>query len=101
MKEEIYMNEIIVKVEETADKAYLIFNFDEPLKLELTSDDREKMKVLFSTILNNIISNQEVTFKFDSQNKNDLYTEISDKYIKDLNSELEALRDEFNAPNEE
>ena len=100
-KEVIYMNnEITVNISTEEEKTYIVFNFKQPIKLEITTDDKEPIKNVFYEILNHIISDNYITFKFTSTGE-DLYNDITKKYIEDLNNELEALKNTFEYPVEE
>lgn len=91
--------EIEVIINEVDDKAYMVFNFEEPIKIELTSDDQENIKLMFYNILSEFVNNQEIIFKFNKE-REDLYSEVVEKYIKHLNAELKSLKENFNNPSE-
>lgn len=91
--------EIEVLIEEIDEKAYMVFNFEEPIKIELTSDDQENIKKMFYNILREFVNNQEMSFKFNKKT-DDLYSEVVEKYIKHLNTELKSLKDNFSNPDE-
>ena len=91
--------EIEVLIDEIDDKAYMVFNFEEPIRIELTSDDQENIKKVFYNILREFVNDQEMSFKFDKKTE-DLYSDVAEKYIKHLNTELKSLKDNFNNPEE-
>lgn len=93
-------NEIIVNISTEEEKTYIVFNFKQPIKLEITSDSKETIKNVFYEILNHVISDNFITFKF-IRTSEDLYNDITEKYIQDLNNELEALKNNFTNPTEE
>lgn len=93
-------NEIIVNISTEEEKTYIVFNFKQPIKLEITSDSKETIKNVFYEILNHVISDNFITFKF-IRTGEDLYNDITEKYIQDLNNELEALKNNFTNPTEE
>lgn len=101
MREVIYMSKILVNLEEEKGKAFLVFNFDSIIKIELTSDEKENLRLLFEKILENIIKGENISFSFVDQGKTDLYTEVSKKYINDLELEVETIKKEFLNPIEE
>ena len=68
--------------------------------MEITSDSKETIKNVFYEILNHVISDNFITFKF-IRTGEDLYNDITEKYIQDLNNELEALKNNFTNPTEE
>ena len=59
--------EIDVMIDEIDEKAFMVFNFEEPIKIELTSDDQENIKMMFYNILREFINNQELIFKFNKE----------------------------------
>lgn len=93
-------NEIIVNILTEEEKTYIVFNFEQPIKLEITSDSKETIKNVFYEILNHIINDNFITFEF-IRTGEDLYNDITEKYIQDLNNELEALKNNFTNPTEE
>ena len=101
MKEVTYMNnEVIVNISTEGEKTYIVFNFEQPIKLKITSDSKEEIKNVFYEILNHVISDNYITFKF-TRTGEDLYNDVTEKYIQDLNNELEALKNNFTNPIEE
>ena len=90
-------NKIEVLITEDKDKAYLVFNFDEPIKIEITSDDQGNTKKMFYKILEKFVDNQDISFNFNKE-RDDLYSEVAEKYINHLNTELETLKNNFNNP---
>ncbi len=101
MKGVTYMsNEIVVNILTEEDKTYIVFNFEQPIKLEITSDNKETIKNVFYQILNHVINGNFITFKF-TRNGEDLYNDITEKYIQDLNNEIEALKNNFINPIED
>ena len=93
-------NEIIVNIATEGEKTYIVFNFEQPIKLEITTDSKETLKNIFYKILNHIINDNFITFKF-TRTGEDLYNDVTEKYIQDLNNELEALKNNFTNPIEE
>lgn len=95
MKEETYMSEVILSnIKKIDDKQYLVFNFDEPIEIELTSNDSELIKKVFILILNNLIDGKFLTFKFE-KNGSDIFNEVAEKYIETLNEELSKLKEKY------
>ena len=91
------MNNINVIISEDKEKAYMVFNFEKPIKIEITSDDKKKKKKMFYKILEQFVDNQDITFVFNKE-KEDLYSEVVEKYVSHLNSELNSLKNNFNNP---
>lgn len=97
-KEVIYMNkEIKVNILEENDNVYLNFQFDEPVKINITSDDQENIKSMFQKILEYFINDNDISFIFNKE-KDDLYSETAQKYIEHLNSELKTLKQNYKSP---
>ena len=95
MSEENYMSkEINAEIIKENEKVYLSFNFDTPIKIEFTSSDSEEIKNVFIEILNYILEEEDVIFKFDKKDE-DLFNEIADKYISELNNELKTLKEKY------
>ena len=95
MKEETYMSEVILSnIKKIDDKQYLVFNFNEPIEIELTSNDSELIKKVFIQILNNLIDGKFLTFKFE-KNGYDIFNEVSEKYIESLNEEISKLKEKY------
>lgn len=86
--------EIDVNVLTEDKKTYIVFNFENAIKLEITSDNSEDIKKVFYEILRYIIEHESIIFKF-KKNNDDLYNDIAEKYINDLNNELIALKNDF------
>ena len=77
-------NEIEVLITEDRDKAYLVFNFDEPIKIEITSDDQGNTKKMFYKILEKFVNNQDISFNFNKE-RDDLYSEVAEKRRSNYN----------------
>jgi hypothetical protein len=90
-------SEINVTIIEEDEKAFAVFNFEEPVRIEITSDDQTNTKKMFYKILENIVNNEEVKFVFVKE-KEDLYSETIEKYINHLNAEIESLKDDYDNP---
>ena len=90
-------NEVKVNIIEDNEKAFMVFEFDEPIKIEITSDDLENTKKMFYKILEKVINEENIKFIFNKE-KEDLYSETTEKYINHLNSEIEVLKTNFDNP---
>lgn len=93
-KGDTYMNKVNVLLETNDEKEYLVLEFDSPIKLDLTSNNSEEVKEFFISLLNHI-KGEDVQLVFDAQGRTDLYTDVSAKYVKDLNAELSAIQASF------
>jgi len=90
--------EIIVNTLVDGEKCYIIFNFENPIKLDITSDNKEEIQKVFYDILNHFISGESISFKF-VKTSDDLYNDVTEKYIQDLNNELIILKKNYLKPN--
>lgn len=82
-------------IEGTPKKELLEFDFQKPIHIDLTSDDPEQLKQFFSDLLTEY-NEDPFSVKYDnSENRNDLFADISEKYIHDLDNELKALASKF------
>lgn len=82
-------------IEVTPKKELLEFDFQKPIHIDLTSDDPEQLKQFFSDLLTEY-NEDPFSVKYDnSENRNDLFADISEKYILDLDNELKALASKF------
>jgi len=102
MKEGIYMSkklEIFVELITEEKAEYLSFLFESPIKICLTSDDQSALKFFFSSLLQTI-KNDEISFKLNDNGRRDLFYEVAQKYIINLNREIAAIQREF-PPTEE
>lgn len=95
------MNNVIeVIIKEESDNAYMVFNFENPITIQITSDDQESIKTMFYRILEKVADNQQISFEFKKE-KDDLYSEVVEKYVAHLNSEVKSLIENYNDPNVE
>lgn len=75
-------------------KDYLVFEFDEDIKVCLNSDSSQnELKRVFSAILTLIIK-EPVTLEFidSSEYNTGLYIDVCKEYIRDLNKEITVVR---------
>ena len=87
--------QINVCLERNDDKVYLSFGFDEPIKLELSSEKQEDVKAFFQKLLSVAFSSyldNQVEYIFDFlDEQEDLFHDVAKKYISNLNSEMQAI----------
>ena len=89
------MNDVIkTNIKALNDKYYLVFNFEKPIELDLTSNDSESIKQVFINILHNVIEKKFLKFEFE-KNGSDIFNEVAEKYIQDLNTEIETLKTKY------
>jgi hypothetical protein len=89
--------EIEVVIKEENGKTYIVFNFDNPIEIDITSDDQENIKKVFYAILEKFVENQDISFHF-NKNKEDLFSEVTEKYVSHLNSEINILKKNYSDP---
>ena len=84
---------IIVELINEDENYFLNFNFNEPIKLSLTSSDSEDVKTFFVELMNALIV-EKFVLDFDS-NANDIYSNIGRAYIAHLNIEIDSIYEEI------
>lgn len=82
--------EITVDLVTDEGKELLVFNFDEKLVLDLTSDSAEELKDFFQNLLKKI-ENQSIDIKFNESERNDLFYDVAKKYIEHLKAEISSI----------
>lgn len=66
----------------------LVFGFENELKLNLSSDKTKDTQKFFLQLLNEIVKlNETVAFILDDE-KEDLFHDVADKYLKNLEYEI-------------
>lgn len=84
--------EITVDFVSDNDEKKLVFNFDEKISLNLTSDNVDELKAFFTNLLKELVS-ENFTIKFNEQDiENDLFYDVATKYISHLKVELEGIK---------
>ena len=73
--------EITVDLITENEKELLVFNFDEKLSLDLTSDNAEDLKKFFQDLLKKI-ENQNIDIKFNETDRTDLFYDVAKKYVE-------------------
>lgn len=91
-KEEIYMNKQIITVDLVTEneKELLVFNFDEKISLDLTSDNADILKSFFQSLLQKI-ENQDICLELKKTDRTDLFYDVAKKYIEHLNIEITSI----------
>ncbi len=72
------------------EKELLVFNFDNKIYLDLTSDDRDKLKEFFQQLLKEVL-NQDIDLNFVETERNDLFYDVAKKYVDHLKAEIESI----------
>lgn len=84
-------NTVMVKVNRENDDIKMIFCFEQELELVLTSDKIESLQQFFIEILHKMIEKGEA-FDFKLEDDiDDLYHDVSSKYISNLNVEMKNI----------
>ena len=69
----------------------VIFYFSNELILNLSSDSTTDTQDFFLKLLNELIENpKEINFKLEDEN-NDLYHDITEKYLRNLETEIKKI----------
>ena len=89
-KEVIYMNKIEVKLIKSKGSELLRFGFDSPLEIDLLSSNAQNLKEFFQKILEDVFK-EDFELEFISEHENDLYSEVSKKYIALLDAEIKTI----------
>lgn len=88
LKGEIYMERIVNVTIERNETIELVFGFENELKLNLSSDKTKDTQKFFLQLLNEIVKlNETVAFILDDE-KEDLFHDVADKYLKNLEYEI-------------
>lgn len=88
------MKKVEVKLVKAKDSEILSFGFETKMEIELLSDDAQKLKNFFQQILEKLFL-EEFELEFVPEHDNDLYTEVSKKYIALLDSEIKTIRSQI------
>lgn len=73
----------------------LVFGFENELKLNLSSDKTKDTQKFFLQLLNEIVKlNETVAFILDDE-KEDLFHDVADKYLKNLEYEIKKVVSEI------
>jgi hypothetical protein len=88
------MKKVEVKLVKSEGSEILRFGFDTTLEIELLSDDAQKLKDFFQLILERLFL-EEFEFEFIPEHENDLYTEVSKKYVALLDTEIKTIKNQL------
>ena len=95
VKEEKYMENKKATIKRKEDETSLVLHSgDEEFSIILTNDDPEEIKDVFNRLLEELKGGL-IKFELEDDNGDDLYHDISEEYIKQLNSELEEVYKEM------
>lgn len=85
------MERIINVTIERNENIELVFNFENKLKLNLSSDKTKDTQEFFLQLLNEIVKlNDTITFTLEDE-KEDLFHDVADKYLNNLEYEIKKI----------
>jgi hypothetical protein len=86
------MNKAIIDVELQTIESHelLVFNFDKPIHIDLTSSDADELKTFFQELLRNVV-NKDVELNFLESDRNDLFYDVAKKYVEHLKTEVSSI----------
>ena len=83
--------------DESKSSINLIFKFDKDVLVELTDSKVEDIKTLFDNIFDTIIQDKKyLIFKLDDNEKTDLYHDVAEQIIDQINSEIDQSKNNIN-----
>jgi hypothetical protein len=88
------MKKVEVKLIKSKGSELLRFGFDTSLEIELLSDNAQNLKDFFRLILEQLFV-EEFELEFIPEVENDLYTEVSKKYVALLDNEIKTIRNQL------
>lgn len=91
--------QISVGLDRVENDVFLVFNFDNPLKLNLCSDNQQEVKKFFQDLLKIIFeayheSDTEYSLLFNDEH-DDLYHDVAKKYVGVLMNEIQGVYSSF------
>lgn len=88
-------NKIIVDLKNSVDdnSDILIFNFSNPITINLNSCNNEDLKKVFSEVLKLIVEGNKKSFelKIDENYKKELFKDVFTEYIRIINEEIAKI----------
>ena len=91
------MQKIIKTIIDRSDENFiLVFCFQNPLKLDLSSVDTKPVQKFFQELLKKVFDDynldNKIIYEFEMDDgETDLFHDVAEKYIKNLNSELKSI----------
>lgn len=91
MNQEEKIINVYLECEENKD--YLVFDFDEPLKVNFNEEaNQNELKEVFIRILNEMTRETiKLVYIDKTEYKNNLYKDVCKEYVKDLNREINTV----------
>ena len=92
---------IDVTIERSGEQVFLVFNFENVLKMNLTSNNQEEMKIFFQKLIAKLFndytsSEKEYALNFKDCDGSDLFHDVAEKYVSSLNSEIQSIYSRMN-----
>lgn len=86
------MNKEIINVNLVTEneKELLVFNFEEKISIDLTSDDANQLRTFFQMLLKNL-ENKNIELEFEELDRNDLFYDVAKKYVEHLKVEISSI----------
>ena len=94
----IYMmqeiDKITVNLKSEGENDYLIFNFTNPIKLNLNICTNDDLKLIFCEVLKLIVDGNKKNFELeiDSDYTKELFKDVFSEYIKIINEEINKIK---------
>lgn len=91
------MEKTIKTIISRSNEAFILaFCFENPLNLNLSSMDTQPVQNFFQELLKRVFddynSNDRIIYEFElDDNETDLFHDVAEKYVKNLNSELKSI----------
>jgi len=84
---------VFVELEKVDDAHFLIFKFDNPLKLNLKSSDHDDIRNLFSKLITHLVDEEfKLEFNKDTAVSEALVKEVAEEYVSQLMIDLESIK---------
>jgi hypothetical protein len=84
---------IIVELEKVADEHFLVFKFDDPLRLNLKSSNHDDIRNLFSQLIAHLLDEEfELEFNKETTIAEGLVKEVAEEYVSQLIIDLKSIK---------
>ena len=87
------IKKIQVELEKIEDEHFIVFKFEEPLKLNLKSSNHDDIRILFSKLITNLVEDDfELEYVKESTVTEILVKEVAEEYISQLRIDLNNIK---------
>lgn len=88
------IEEITVNLKSEGENDYLIFNFTNPIKLNLNTCTNDDLKLIFCEVLKLIVDGNKKNFELeiDLDYTKELFKDVFSEYIKIINEEINKIK---------